>query len=246
MHPQAALRATAHGAAGEIALTLATALEHLPVFRLSDAAITALSTPDQATNTDDPNPIQVEYNRYFIISADASIDVAPFSLGFELAYQFHRTLYAVGTAYPGDRYAIPVPGFSDVVQAGARLEWLQDTTWVLTTEMFASIAINLPDDPRRGWAFLEDGRLYRGAGALLGYNTDFGLQLQLSAAWVSGPTWMVAPRIAYQVVSGLELEVGAFLVDGQRPPSTFSTPILSIGGIFYNLDHVYVGLRGTL
>jgi hypothetical protein len=246
LFPQGALRASAHGAMGELAITLGSALEHLPALRLSDAAITALATPDQASSEPDPEPIRVEYNRYFVISVDAAIDLAPFSLGFELAYQFHRTLYAIATAFPEDRYAVPVPGFTDIVQGGARVEWVQGTTWLFTTEMFGAIAVQLPNDSRRGWMLFEDGRLYRGAAALLGYSADFGLQLQLGAAWISGPTVLLTPRIAYALLSGLELELGAFIIDGQRPPTTFVTPILSLGGIFHNLDHIYVGLRGTL
>jgi hypothetical protein len=246
LYPQGALRASAHGLFGELAFTLATALEHLPALRLSDAAIAGLTNPDQASSTFDAEPLRVEYNRYFLLSIDAAIDLAPFSLGFELAYQFRRTLYAVGTAYPEDPYSLPVPGFTDMVQGGARVEWVQGTTWLFTTEMFAAIAVQLPDDPKRGWMAFEDGRLYRGAAALLGYSADFGLQLQLGAAWISGPTLLLTPRIAYTVFSWLELEVGAFIIDGQRPPTAFVTPILSLGGIFHNLDHIYVGLRGTL
>lgn len=246
LHPQAAIRAGAHALFGEVAFTAATALEHLPALRLSDAAITSLATPDEASSDFDPEPVRVEYNRFFLLSADLAIDLAPFSLGFELAYQFHRTLYAVGTAFPEDRYSVPVPGFSDIVQGGARVEWLQDTTWLFTLEMFGAIAVQLPDDPVRGWMLLEDGRLFRGAAAFLSYSTELGLQLQLGAAWISGPTVIVSPRIAYAVISQLELEVGAFVIDGQMPPTTFVTPILSLGGIFNNLDHVYAGLRGTL
>lgn len=246
LHPQGALRVGTHGLLGELAFTFATALEHLPAFRLSDAAIQLLSNPDQDAGSADPEPLRVEYNRFAVLSADAAIDLPPFSLGFELAYQLHRTLYAVGTAYPGDPYAVPVPGFTDILQGGARVEWMHGTTWLFATELFAALAVQLPDDTRRGWMFLEDGRLYRGAGALLGYTADFGLQLQLSAAWLSGPTVIAAPRIAYAVVPELELELGAFIIDGQRPPTLFVTPILSAGGIFHNLDHVFAGIRGTL
>lgn len=246
LYPQGALRASARGAFGELAFTAASALERLPALRLSDAAIQALTTPETAESTFDAEPLRIEYNRYFLLALDAGIDLAPFTLGFELAYQFRRTLYAVGTAYPEDPYAIPVPGFADIVQGGARIEWVQGSTWLFAMEMFGAIAVQLPDDPRRGWMALEDGRLYRGAAALLGYTAEFGLQLQLGAAWISGPTLLLTPRIAYTLWSSLELELGGFFIDGQRPPTTFATPILSLGGIFHNLDHIYVGLRGTL
>jgi hypothetical protein len=244
-HPQGALRLATHGLLGEFAFTAATALEHLPLLRLSDAASAAIANPDAAAS-DDPDPIRVEYNRFAVLSVDAAFDLAPFQVGFELAYQFHRSLYAVGTAWPGDPSGIPVPGFSDIVQGGARVEWLEGTTWLFTTELFGAIAVQLPDDSRRSWMLLEDGRLYRGAGMLLGYNSDFGLSLQLSAAWISGPTVLFAPRIAYAFIPELELELGAFVIDGQMPPTTFATPILSLGGLFNNLDHIYAGLRGSL
>jgi hypothetical protein len=114
------------------------------------------------------------------------------------------------------------------------------------TEAFASITVQLPTDPERSWMFMEDGRLFRGAGTMLQYSPDFGLHLQLSAAWLSGPTVVLAPRLSYDVTSALELEVGAFIIEGQAPPMQFVTPVLSLGGVYSNLDHVFAGLRGTL
>jgi hypothetical protein len=246
MFPQGALRIGAHGLFGEIALTFATALEHLPTFRLSPNTIASLSGSDAASTSYDPDAVRVEYNRFAVLSADAAIDVSPFSLGFELAYQLHRTMYAAGTAYPGYRTAIPVPDFTDVIQGGARIEWMQGTTWLFVTEAFASITVQLPTDPERSWMFMEDGRLFRGMGTMLQYSPDFGLHLQLSAAWMSGPTVVLAPRLSYDVTSALELEVGAFIIEGQAPLMQFVTPVLSLGGVYSNLDHVFAGLRGTL
>jgi hypothetical protein len=246
------LRATAHGSFGEFSLTLATALEHFPTFRLSDSAIESASR-NQVSNTFDPAPISVEYKRFAVLSADAGIDVAPFSLGFEFAYLMHRTLYAVGTANVadpqtmtvGDPLAIPIPGYTDMLQAGARIEYAESTDFIFAIEAFAQYALSLPNDPQRGWMYLETGRFFRGVGGIVGYSLDFGLRLQVAAAWLSGPTIAFAPRISYAIINELELEVGAFILEGQAPPP-YATPILSLGGTFTNVDHVFVGLRASL
>ena len=242
--PQGALRATAHGNFGEISLTFATALERLPTFRLSDAALAALSNPDAPRPTD-PRPVSVEYPRFGVLGADVAFDVPPFSIGFELSYQLHRVQYSVGTAYEGDPLAVPLPGFTDIAQAGARIEYVETTGWLLGAEAFASYAISTPDDPRRSWMFLESGHFLRGAAALLGYSAEFGLKLQLAAAWITGPAVVLAPRISYAFLDALELEVGAFIIEGQAPPM-FATPILSIGGLYNGLDHVFVGIRAAM
>lgn len=244
LNPQGALRATARAGFGEVSLTAATALEHLPSFRLSDDTIAAISSGEPSDQFD-ANAIGVEYQRFAVVSLDTGIDLAPFTLGFEFAYQFHRTLYAAGTAYQGDALAIPIPGYSDMIQAGARIEYIESSDLIVAAEAFGSYAVALPDNPQRGWMFFESGRFFRGVGGVVGYATDFGLRLQLAAAWLSGPTVAIAPRISYDVIDQLQLEVGAFIIEGQAPP-LFATPILSLGGAFNGVDHVFVGLRCTL
>ena len=243
-HPQGALRATAHGLFGELSLTLATALEHMPTFRLSDETIALLSDPSASSNGEDPKPIAVEYSRFGVISADGSFDLAPFSLGFEVAYQFHRTQYAVGTAWEGDPYAIPVPGYTDIAQVGGRVEFA-DNPWLFGVEAFAAYALSTPSDPNRGWMFFESGRFLRGIAGMFVFSSDFGLVLQLGAAWLSGPSFVVAPRIGYDITSAFAIEVGAFIIEGQAPPA-FATPILSLGGVWNSVDHVFAGIRLAL
>lgn len=244
LNPQGAIRATGHGPWGEFSLTLATALEHFPTFRLSNTVISALASGQQS-NDFDPNALTIEYKRFAVVSADIGIDLAPFSLGFEFAYQMHRTLYAVGTAYAGDPLSVPIPGYSDMLQGGARIEYIESTEFLFAVEAFAQYALSLPNDPHRGWMYLETGRFFRGVGGIVGYNSDFGLHLQLAAAWLSGPTIAFSPRISYNILDELEIEVGAFILEGQAPPM-YATPILSLGGTFTNVDHVFVGLRATL
>lgn len=244
-HPQAALRATAHGTAGELALMASTALEHLPTFRLSDAAIAAATGGAVNSNQPDAAPISIEYPRFAVFSVDGAIDVAPVSIGFEAAYQLHRTMYAVGNAAANDPLSIPVPGTTDFLHGGTRIEYAQSRVWLFVLEAFASYALSVPGDPARRWAFLDSGRFFLGAGSVLGYSTDFGLHVQLGGAWLSGPTYVLSPRVSYDIVDEVSVEAGAFIVEGDAPPM-LATPSLSLGGIYNTTDHVFVGLRCAL
>jgi hypothetical protein len=243
MSPQGALRATMHGPIGELAVTFATALEHTPGFRLSDAAMKSLTMMPPEFPTD-ARPISVEYNRFAVASIDGAIDVEPFSIGFELAYQWHRTLYAVGIAdyNSGSPYAIAQPDFSDIAQAGLRIEYVQGTHWLFALESFGLYAISAPSDPHRGWLFLQRGAYAYGAGGLFGYSADFGLHLELGASFFMGPSFILSPRIAYTIVDGLDAEIGGLFIMGPTPPG-YATPNVAIGGILNNVQHVFLGMR---
>jgi hypothetical protein len=239
-HPQGAVRMTARGGLGELALMASTALEHMPTLRVSKAAIDAAADGDV-----DLNAISVEYKRFAVLSVDGTVDVPPFSIGFELAYQLHRTLYAVATAYPDDSYSIPVPGYTDMLQGGLRAEYVQSRTWLMAAEAFMQYAMSTPDDSHRGWMFYESGRFFRGVGGIFGYTSDFGLHLEVAAAWLSGPTYIVQPRLSYDITDQLQVEAGVFVIGGQTPPM-YVTPILSLGGVYNNVDFGFVGLRLSL
>jgi hypothetical protein len=241
LHPQGALRLSTHGSAGELAATFSTALEHTPAFRLSDEALMSLSgmPPTLPSN---PNTISVEYNRFAVASIDGAIDLSPFSIGAELAYQWHRTLYAVGIASSG-QYAIAQPDFSDIAQGGLRIEYTQSAHWLFALESFALYAIQAPSDPHRGWLFLQRGAWAYGAGGLLGYSADFGLHLELGGTFFTGPSGIVSPRIAYTIVDGFDAEIGGLFIFGPTPPMGMATPNIALGGLLNNVDHVYLGLR---
>jgi hypothetical protein len=241
-HGQGAIRATAHGPAGELALTASTALEHTPAFRVSNAVLNGVSDPN------DLHPISVEYNRFGVISLDGALDVAPFSIGFELAYMLHRTLYSVGVANynPYDPHAVPLPAFSDIGQVGLRIEYVQNTRWLFALEGFTAYALSRPADPQRWWMFMDQGRYTFGGGGLIGYHADFGLAIELGGAVFNGPGAVISPRIAYALLNGFDLEVGALAILGRTPPAMFSTPEVSLGGLFNYVGHVFVGLRYQL
>jgi hypothetical protein len=248
MHPQGALRMSTHGSAGELAATFSTALEHTPAFRLSNDALMSLGGTPPSLPNDPQQAITVEYNRFASVSIDGAIDVSPFSIGAELAYQWHRTLYALGIAQSG-QYTIAQPDFTDVAQAGARIEFTQSAHWLFALEAFGMYAISPPSDPHRGWLFLQRGAWAYGAGGLFGYSADFGLHLEVGGTFFMGPSGIVSPRIAYTIVDGLDAEVGGLFIFGPTPPvigqpdMAYSTPNVAIGGILNNVDHVFVGLR---
>ena len=247
-HPQVALRATAHSSAGELAMTLSTALEHLPAFRISDALLRAQANPGAAANPfADPHAIRVEYNRFAVLSVDGALDVDPVTIGFELAYMLNRTLYAVGTsAAAGSPYAVPVPDTTDVAQLGARVEYAQNSHWLGALEAFVSYTLSLPRDTQRAWMFLEAQRFYAGAGGIVGYSADFGLHLELAGVILSDATFIATPRIAYALLDNLEIELGAVFIEGRPPPpAMIATANLSIGGLLDGADHAFLGVRYT-
>jgi hypothetical protein len=85
-------------------------------------------------------PIRVEYGRFTLLALDATVDVAPLSVGFEAAYMLHRTLYTLGTGpYPD---TLPLPDTTDVVQVGARLEYLGGSELITTVEAFGAYAVS--------------------------------------------------------------------------------------------------------
>ncbi|HET8936232.1 MAG TPA: hypothetical protein VFN67_22465, partial [Polyangiales bacterium] len=157
---QAALRMVAHGGFGEVALTAATVVEKVPSVYFSPEAIAYLAdqkTPEVAEAFEAAvRPISIAYNRYTLLSLDAAFDVGPMSLGFEAAYNIKRTLPTLGSGpYPG---TLPLPEQTDMVQVGARLEYLRGSEMFVTVEAFGMYALALPKDPTRGWMFLEGGR----------------------------------------------------------------------------------------
>jgi hypothetical protein len=77
------------------------------------------------------------------------------------------------------------------------------------------------------------------------FTSDFGLVLQVGAAWLSGPSVVLVPRIGYDITSAFTIEAGAFIIDGQTPPA-FATPILALGGLWHSVNHVFAGLRLAL
>lgn len=245
---QGALRVVAHGGFGELAFTAASAVEKVPSVYFTPEAIAYLQdqkTPEVAEAFEKADrPIYVAYNRFTMLSVDAAFDVEPVSLGFEASYMFGRTLATLGSGpYPG---TLPLPDKSDVLQVGARLEYLKGSEIFATVEAFGLYTLQLPQDPTRGWMFLQGGRYLAGAAVGAGWmpaETHFRFELGLLG--MTGPTLVLAPRIAYSVVDSLDLEVGAIIIEGPAPPLAV-TPRIAIGTIYDTVDQVFVGFVYTL
>lgn len=244
---QAAIRATLHGAVGELSLSAATALEHVPAFHFSQAAIDYIRDPRTVEIVQrfqqEAHPIRVEYGRFALLALDGSMDLSPFSVGFEAAYMFHRTLYTLGTgAYPD---TLPLPDTTDVIQVGARLEYVHGSQLVSTLEAFGAYAVSRPTSTNRGWVALEDGRYLAGVVAAAAWESDFGLRVGLGVLAMTGFTFILAPRVAYELFDGFELEVGSIIVEGPPPPLNV-TPHIALGTLYDTIDQVFAGLRYVL
>lgn len=245
---QGALRVMAHGAFGELAATAESAVEKLPSVYFAPEAIAYLAdqkTPEVAEAFEKvERPIYVAYNRFTVLSVDAAFDVAPLTLGFEASYMLNRTLPTLGTGpYPG---TLPLPERTDVLQLGARLEYLSGTELFATAEAFGIYALRKPSDPTRGWMFLQAGRYMAGVAAAAGWlPKETHLRMELGVMAMTGMTFVLAPRVLYEAVSGLELELGALIIEGPAPPLSV-TPRIAIGTIYDTIDQVYAGFVYSL
>jgi hypothetical protein len=243
--PQGALRITAHGAAGEAALTAGSALERLPAVAMTDEAYEMLRdlmlTGDVGRppelQVDDPLSTQVFYNRFYVFALDGATDIGPLQLGAEAAYMKDRTVYAVRPD------AWPLPQYTDILQFGLRAEYVGGMDLVAALEGFFAYSLYLPFDDEEKWLFMEENRFMRGIAAHLGWSpSEWGWTFETAGAIMSGPTYLIAPRIEARLIDELYAEVGAFFVGGPSA-STFGAPDMTLGGLYDGIDQVFVGLR---
>jgi hypothetical protein len=244
---QAALRATLHGAVGELSFTAATALEHLPAFYFTQEAIDYLRDPRTLEVVErfqrTARPIRVEYGRFALLALDGSIDLPPVSVGFEAAYMFHRTLYSLGTgSYPD---TLPLPDTTDVVQVGARIEYVRGTELAATLEGFGAYAVDPPSASTRSWVSLERGHYLGGVAAVGGWAPEFGLRLSVGVVAMTGFTLVLMPRVGYELLENLEIELGSIIIQGPPPPVNV-TPHVALGTLYDTTDQVFAGVSYSL
>jgi hypothetical protein len=254
--PQAALRLTAHGSSGEVALTAGVAREHLATPSFDPAFLAYLDAQAQNMVTSAvrdaflmSRPIQMHYDPYGLVSLDAATGLGPFQVGVELAYLFHRTLLAATTPMPGVdpttltmAQAVDAVDYSDFAHAGARIEYAPDTDLIFTVETMVQRAMQAPADPNREYLFLSGGSwVFAAAGFVAGQPWDIGLTLELGAGVLNGPSYMLAPRAQQRVAEGLWVEAGAYFVGGKHGRS--DDPAVAIGWLYDDVDQAFVGLR---
>lgn len=230
--PQGAIRATLRGAAGETSLTVGTALERLPAIRFLPAVA--------------PTEWRLEYGRFYVTSLDGALDAGPFQLGAEVAFLGHRTLGTVPKTLPQPATApVPEPDTTNIVHAGLRAELVESSGWLAEVEIFGEYALNPPSDSAVQWFTMEQGRYWRGVAAGVHFapeGTPF--RLELGGVVFSGPTLVLMPRAQYEVATGFFLEAGAVFVEGPAPSA--ASPMVSLGGMFDDVDQVFVGARWVL
>jgi len=239
--PQAAVRATAHGPAGEAGATVALANERLPAPAFSRAMRTYLDDPtvanEMAVGGSSQAPVEVLYNRFALASVDGATHVGPVQVGAELAYMFGRTFFAAAEG------RVAVPQRSDLAQAGLRLEYLRGEHLAVAAEAFVAYALHEPEGDGRQWLMLDGGRFLTGLGGLASWSpADLGLLFELGGGALSGPSYAVLPRVEYTIIAGLAAELGAALLFGPEPPET-AGPEFSLAGRYADADQVFVGLR---
>jgi hypothetical protein len=225
--PQAGARLSAHGAAGELALTAASALEHLPTLQL----VPSTGLPD------------VTYGRYAVLSADAATALGPAQVGVELAYSTDRTLYT--TAANTGAEAALMPRETDVAQLAVRAEWVGGERWLVAAE--ASGAYMLADPPNsQDWLFTTARRWQLAAVGFIARRVpSLGLTLELAGGLLSGPTYLVTPRIELRLWEQLYVEVGAYVVGGGGPHD-LSRSGATLGRLYETVDQGFMGLRWVL
>ena len=93
--------------------------------------------------------------------------------------------------------------------------------------------------------FLAAGRYLIGAALATVWSPWERMRVTLGALVCTGPSAFVAPSIAYEVLPGFEIELGAVIVEGPAPPLVV-TPQVALGILWDTTDQVFAGLVYTL
>ncbi len=251
--PQGAIRATLYGSAGELSATVGTALEPLPTLVLSPAfssylnstatAIAQMAPLPTAPDSVWDHPIGVEHPRYGIASLDGAFDVGPVQLGAEAAYMLDRTLMATGPGTPANGN-IPIgnPERVNMAQFGLRAEYVRGTEWAVVVESFLAMAMRNPSAAGAGW-FGMDGRYAYGVAAGAHYTPEKSrLRFELGGAALAVATYVLMPRVEWEALNAFFLELGAVFVQGHTP-FVLGVPNTSLGGLYNDVDQVFIGAR---
>lgn len=236
--PQAALRAVAHGTAGEVGMTLATAFDRVGAIGFSRAMERFMQgdigLEELAADAADTAPVRVRYPRFWVAGVDGATDAGPVQLGAEVAYMADRVLYSARTG------TFPRPELQDVVHVGLRGELARGLGQFVAIETFTQYAVDAPDDPDRAWFTLAGERFAWGV-ALVG---EWALTPQWSiggrALLFQGPSFVAVPRIQWSPDPAWFVELGALLVEGPSP-APLGSPDTAVGSIYDGVDQVFVG-----
>jgi hypothetical protein len=272
--PQGQARLTMRGSGFEIGLSGGTALEKIPAVYLTPTAEAYAQGKDRAAvdalfMVGNERPLlDVEYHRYATFGIDGSLDLAPLSLAFELAFSPARHLNAA----TADSSHLPQPNVSEpivdpsstdftmlgnvrdksirkgvpLVQAAFHVDWISGETFAIAAEGFLVKAMQLPYDLTRDWwGFIPNTGIY--AGGLVGGtyrpNPDDGRwRLDLSLISLVGPSLIVTPQVEWKATEAFYLNVGAQIFEGPKP-TLGGAQNVNVGGLLSGYDQVFMGFR---
>jgi hypothetical protein len=121
---------------------------------------------------------------------------------------------------------------------------VQGQQWAVVVEGFAAVASRNPSIPGYAWVGL-DGRNEYGVALAARYMPEKSrLRFELAGAALAIETYMAMPRIEWEALNAFFLELGAVFVEGARPGPLGSHPY-SLGGLYTDVDQVFVGARWT-
>jgi hypothetical protein len=274
-HPQAEARLNMRGSSFEVALLGGTALEKMPFIYYSPLVAEYLATaPPPGTDTlndksdavkaynkttialaqelaENRPVVDVTYPRYYLAGLDGSFDIAPLTIGFELAYSPSRMLYTAST----DGSMPPLPNVSHeiinvdddaakrhdytnsardphirrgvpVAQAALHVEWIADEEFALIAEAFIIQALQMPYDKSREWlGFIHNTGTF--AGGLLGGSYTLvknRLTFMGSAALLPGISIIAMPQLELRLGDGLFANLGVQIYEGPTPGNMSLAP----------------------
>ena len=237
--PQGAIRATLYGSAGELSATVGTALEPLPTVVPSAAFAAYLMNP--SANLPDTF-FEVQHKRYAVASVDGAFDVGPVQVGAEAAYMLDRTLLGTSPGTGTAPVATAAPERVNMTQLGLRAEYVRGMEWAVVVESFLAMAMRNPTPPSVGW-FGLDGRYAYGVAAGAHFTPEKSrLRFELGGAALAVATYVIMPRIEWEALNAFFLELGGVWVQG-RTPSSLGVQNMSLGGLYNDVDQVFVGAR---
>jgi hypothetical protein len=258
--PQGSVRATWHGSAGELSATVGSALERLPVITFSNTFLQALGYTN-SSNLLSGGSFGVAYERFEVVSVDGATDLGPLQIGAELAYMANRSFYAAGQFNPPTTPPAPIlisdPQRANVVHAGLRAEHVEASGWAVEVEAFTEAVLGHPANitlpatatpqptPQLVWQNLDGGHYFSGVAGGVEWAPDtVPLRIEIGGMFFTGPSYVLVPRVEWHAFTPIFFELGGAVVAGPAPPiGTSASQMTSLGGLYSDVDQVFVGVR---
>ena len=260
---QVALRARLHGQAGELAFTVATALEKVPSYRLSSATVASVrallgeelpplfsklqslnddvTTPTVAAGDFEEPGIELSYGRFYAGSVDAALDVGAVQLGFEVSVGINRVMPVVGPLWDTARLVEYERALMGGV--GVRAEYVGGDTWLAVLEANVGGALSRPSATyATGYLGLVDGQYQFSTVGLLAWNPG-PMRFELGAALSTDLSYFLMPRATLDVGRGMEFELGLQVLGFVPFDKILGGKDQVLGSRFDSLDQVYLGFR---